>query len=618
MSDPFDLSAPSASSSSLPPSYLASSSRPPSPSPFAGTSLDHFAGLPSLPPSAFDPSAAFSAALDPTPSSSNSSLNSQPSYATRSSAAMMTRAASGSGSATPGAAGGSSSSVPPIISYDPMLGSPSDDEADSDDADAGVAGRPRKRKSTRDLRSAAASQASASGAGGAQAKVDDDKEEDKGRRKIQIEYIEEKSKRHITFSKRKAGIMKKAYELSTLTGTQVLLLVVSESGWVYTFTTDKFKPLVKEDENGQLSQGQKLIAACLEAREGSPNLSASYQPTTASSTGNFEANSAVHGGQISLKTGQRSLRPTATNRRVSSKGRNHIPAAIHTGAALPPDTLPCPPGSGGQGGIPPVPQLPTPLSGGYLDPLASPISPRNPRSLSHPPVSPARPGYGTMQQQQAQAYAQGQAAQDYAEMMQRADMLQLQGQYDQSQQQQQQHYDMYGPTTSMSSGHVPLMSMHDPHSAFPSSLPHPPAHHSQQQQQQQQQYSAPQTPHRTLHSQRSHPHLQHTHSSDSVPLASSAYNDLYGPPPPHDVGPGNYTHQRDPSVGSQYSATGGGGGGAGMDPRQGGGSGYQTPLHHSGAAGSVHGTPQGQGHGGLVYGQQQQQDEQYVHRHSVV
>jgi hypothetical protein len=30
-----------------------------------------------------------------------------------------------------------------------------------------------------------------------------------GKRKIKIEYIEEKSKRHITFSKRKAGIMKK-------------------------------------------------------------------------------------------------------------------------------------------------------------------------------------------------------------------------------------------------------------------------------------------------------------------------------------------------------------------------------------------------------------------------
>lgn len=30
-----------------------------------------------------------------------------------------------------------------------------------------------------------------------------------GRRKIKIEYIENKSRRHITFSKRKAGIIKK-------------------------------------------------------------------------------------------------------------------------------------------------------------------------------------------------------------------------------------------------------------------------------------------------------------------------------------------------------------------------------------------------------------------------
>jgi hypothetical protein len=35
-----------------------------------------------------------------------------------------------------------------------------------------------------------------------------------GRRKIRIEYIEDKSRRHITFSKRKAGIMKKVSSLS--------------------------------------------------------------------------------------------------------------------------------------------------------------------------------------------------------------------------------------------------------------------------------------------------------------------------------------------------------------------------------------------------------------------
>lgn len=38
---------------------------------------------------------------------------------------------------------------------------------------------------------------------------DDGREKRSGRRKIRIEYIEDKSRRHITFSKRKAGIMKK-------------------------------------------------------------------------------------------------------------------------------------------------------------------------------------------------------------------------------------------------------------------------------------------------------------------------------------------------------------------------------------------------------------------------
>ncbi|ORX98199.1 SRF-TF-domain-containing protein [Basidiobolus meristosporus CBS 931.73] len=93
-----------------------------------------------------------------------------------------------------------------------------------------------------------------------------------GRRKIKIEYIEDKSRRHITFSKRKAGIMKKAYELSTLTGTQVLLLVVSETGLVYTFTTPKLQPLVTQPE------GKNLIQSCLNA----PDPAQSKENTTAS------------------------------------------------------------------------------------------------------------------------------------------------------------------------------------------------------------------------------------------------------------------------------------------------------------------------------------------------
>lgn len=78
-----------------------------------------------------------------------------------------------------------------------------------------------------------------------------------GRKKINMEYIEGKNKRSVTFSKRKKGIMKKAYELNVLTGTQILLLVASESGHVYTFATPKLKPIISNHE--------RLIQQCLNA-----------------------------------------------------------------------------------------------------------------------------------------------------------------------------------------------------------------------------------------------------------------------------------------------------------------------------------------------------------------
>jgi len=79
----------------------------------------------------------------------------------------------------------------------------------------------------------------------------------RGRVKINIEFIQDKQKRCTTFSKRKAGLMKKSHELATLTGSQVMVLVASETGHVYTYSTEKFKPLL----NSQ--QGRKLIRTCL-------------------------------------------------------------------------------------------------------------------------------------------------------------------------------------------------------------------------------------------------------------------------------------------------------------------------------------------------------------------
>src|SRR3989338_3307477 len=78
-----------------------------------------------------------------------------------------------------------------------------------------------------------------------------------GRRRIPIQFITDRNRRQFSFSKRKGGIMKKAFELSILTGAEVLLLVVSETGHVYTFSSPKFRSLIS------CSHGINLIRACL-------------------------------------------------------------------------------------------------------------------------------------------------------------------------------------------------------------------------------------------------------------------------------------------------------------------------------------------------------------------
>src|SRR5271154_6221403 len=59
---------------------------------------------------------------------------------------------------------------------------------------------------------------------------DDDEDDEKGgreRRKIEIKFIQDKSRRHITFSKRKAGIMKKVQTPSALYTLDNTLLTIT-------------------------------------------------------------------------------------------------------------------------------------------------------------------------------------------------------------------------------------------------------------------------------------------------------------------------------------------------------------------------------------------------------
>jgi len=48
-----------------------------------------------------------------------------------------------------------------------------------------------------------------------------------------------------------------AYELTVLTGTEVMLLVASETGHVYTFATRKLQPMITSEN------GKALIQTCL-------------------------------------------------------------------------------------------------------------------------------------------------------------------------------------------------------------------------------------------------------------------------------------------------------------------------------------------------------------------
>lgn len=99
-----------------------------------------------------------------------------------------------------------------------------------------------------------------------------------GRVKIKMAYIDNKIRRYTTFSKRKTGIMKKAYELATLTGTEVMLLVASETGHVYTYATAKLQPMITSEA------GKALIQTCLAKDEPIMEPIIDNQHTTTTST----------------------------------------------------------------------------------------------------------------------------------------------------------------------------------------------------------------------------------------------------------------------------------------------------------------------------------------------
>lgn len=192
---------------------------------------------------------------------------------------------------------------------------------------------------------------------------DDDDDEPSGgktqkeRRKIEIKFIQDKSRRHITFSKRKAGIMKKAYELSVLTGTQVLLLVVSETGLVYTFTTPKLQPLVTK------SEGKNLIQACLNAPEEGMGDDQGDQSDDNSQEQSPEQSPAPPQGHDAASVAavqhqqQQQAAAAAAHRHAQQVQAAHVQQQqLPPGGHLPQHAMPFPGAGHPHGGMPPLPQ----------------------------------------------------------------------------------------------------------------------------------------------------------------------------------------------------------------------------------------------------------------------
>ncbi|XP_004488426.1 agamous-like MADS-box protein AGL8 [Cicer arietinum] len=59
-----------------------------------------------------------------------------------------------------------------------------------------------------------------------------------GRGRVQLKRIENKINRQVTFSKRRSGLLKKAHEISVLCDAEVALIVFSNKGKLYEYSSD--------------------------------------------------------------------------------------------------------------------------------------------------------------------------------------------------------------------------------------------------------------------------------------------------------------------------------------------------------------------------------------------
>ncbi|CAJ1973440.1 unnamed protein product [Sphenostylis stenocarpa] len=102
-----------------------------------------------------------------------------------------------------------------------------------------------------------------------------------GRVKLQIKKIENTTNRQVTFSKRRSGLIKKAYELSVLCDVDVALIMFSPSGRASFFSGNKrFEEILERYDN--LQEGDTEEAAVAAAAETITKMCVRIQPSNSS------------------------------------------------------------------------------------------------------------------------------------------------------------------------------------------------------------------------------------------------------------------------------------------------------------------------------------------------
>lgn len=94
------------------------------------------------------------------------------------------------------------------------------------------------------------------------------KKRSRGRQKIPIEKIANKNSLQVTFSKRRAGLFKKASELSALSGAQVAVIVESPAGKLFSFGNPSVDSVIHRFEKGEddgFNSGNWWEDVCLES-----------------------------------------------------------------------------------------------------------------------------------------------------------------------------------------------------------------------------------------------------------------------------------------------------------------------------------------------------------------